>query len=138
MLRLASLSLLWTAQKCGQGKTKDDKMATPKLPMTFAIAGAVLAFAFPASAAVRTTVVSVADLDLTRPSAQQQLEDRIDRAVRKVCRGHVALNMAEQRDVTKCKADARAGAEAQMTQRIAEHKAGRKNAAKARLKLASD
>jgi UrcA family protein len=114
------------------------KMATPKLPLTFAVVAAALAFAVPASAGVRTTEVSTSDLDLARPSAQQTLEERIDRAVRKVCRSHVANNLGERRDVAECEANARADADAQMTQRVAEHKADRKSAAKARLKLASD
>jgi UrcA family protein len=113
-------------------------MATPKLPLTFAAAAVALAFAVPASAGVRTVEVSVSDLDLNRPSAQQRLDERIDRAVRKVCRTKVAQNLGERQDVAECEANARADAEAQKALRIAEHRDVRKNAAKSRLKLAAD
>lgn len=113
-------------------------MATTKLPLTFAATALALAFVVPASAGVRTVEVSVNDLDLNRPSAQQRLDERIDRAVRKVCRSKVAHNLGQRKDVAECEANARADAEAQKVKHIAEHRDIRNNAAKSRLKLAAD
>jgi UrcA family protein len=114
------------------------KMATPKLPLMIAAAATALSLSVPAHAGLRTTEVSVNDLDLSRPSAQQRLDDRIKRAVRKVCRSHVAANLGERQDVAECEANARADAEAQKAERIASHKESRRAALKSRLKVASD
>lgn len=113
-------------------------MANPKLPITFMVAAAALTFATPAFAGVRTTKVKIGDLDLTNPAAQRQLDERIDRAVRKVCRSNFVNNFDARRDIAQCEANARSDAKAQMAQRIAEQKSLRKDAVKTRLKLASD
>jgi UrcA family protein len=114
------------------------EMATSKLPLSIAAAVTAFAFAVPASAGIRTTEVQVHDLDLARPSAQERLKERIDRAVRKVCRSGQAKNFGERQDLAQCEANARADAEAQASDRIAQHKSNRKQAASARLKLAAD
>jgi UrcA family protein len=97
-------------------------MATPKALISLAIFAGSIAFTVPASADVRTMEVRVDDLDLTRPSAQDRLQERIDRAVRKVCVSNVTRNAGERNDTKRCEADARADAEAQATDRIADHK----------------
>lgn len=86
----------------------------------------------------RTVEVRISDLDLARPSAQARLEQRISRAVRNVCRSNSSRAVSEREDVKRCEADAFARAEAQMSERIALHKAQRLTASAARLKLASD
>jgi UrcA family protein len=113
-------------------------MATQKAFFTIAFFAGSLASIAPASADVRTMEVRVSDLDLSRPSAQIRLQERIDRAVRKVCRSNAAHNLAERQDVSRCETGAKAGAQAQMTQRIAEHKDLRKQLARAKLQLAAD
>ncbi len=113
-------------------------MTISKALISTAAAAATLAFAPAAFAGERTIEVRTSDLNLARPSAQAELQDRVARAVRKVCLSKVARNAGERQDVKRCEADAWAGANAQMTQRIAEYKAQRGRNAAARLKLASD
>jgi UrcA family protein len=86
----------------------------------------------------RTVEVRISDLDLARPSAQAKLQDRISRAVKNVCRSNTSRSIAEQEDVKRCEAEATANAKAQMSERIALHKAQRLTTAASRLKLASD
>ena len=101
-------------------------------------AAAMLSMAPAVSAAERTIEVKTTDLNLSRPSAQAQLQKRISRAVRKVCQSGVTRNLGERQDVQRCEAAAWSGANAQMPVRIAEHKAQRGRKSAARLKLASD
>lgn len=113
-------------------------MAIPKWRLSVATFAAAFALSAPAYAGVRTTEVQVSDLDLSRPSAQEQLKGRIERAVRKVCRSDLARNLGERNDIVACETDARAKSEEQMMQRIAEHRAVRTQAMKSRLRVAAD
>lgn len=106
--------------------------------LSLAALAASMALTAPAFAEYRTVEVRTSDLDLARPSAQAKLQDRIARAVKNVCRSKSSRSIIEQQDVKRCEAEATASAEAQMVERIALHKAQRKTAATARLKLASD
>lgn len=107
-------------------------MATLNITLLAAAAASVLALAAPAAAQERTIEVRVNDLDLGRPSAQEQLQDRIDRAVRKVCARPSARNSGERQDVAVCETKARSGAEAQADDRISDHKADRSRTASKR------
>jgi UrcA family protein len=113
-------------------------MATPKALLSFAIAAGMLAVATPAMADERTVEVRTSDLDLARPSAQQELNDRIGRAIHRVCRSKVAKNLGERKDVEQCETNAKANADAQAAERIAEHKDLRKQLARARLERVGD
>lgn len=95
-------------------------MATPKFALSMAVAAAGLMLSVPASADVRTMEVRTGDLDLSQPAAQELLADRIDRAVRRVCRSNDQRNLEERRDAAQCEANARADAEAKMMRKIAE------------------
>jgi UrcA family protein len=109
-----------------------------KALISTAATAALFAIAPAVHAGERTVEVRTSDLNLTRPSAQAELQQRIARAVRKVCRSRVADNATERQDLKRCEADAWAAANAQTTQRIAEHKAQRGRNAAVRLKLAAD
>jgi UrcA family protein len=104
-------------------------MATPKAKMMLALLASSFAIATPAFAETRTVDVQTNDLDLSRPTGQEILQKRIDRAVRKVCLSRVQRNLMEQKEVARCEADARASADAKAAQRIAEYKAARPNLA---------
>jgi UrcA family protein len=112
-------------------------MATPKLPLCLAAAAAAAMLAVPAAAGVRTMEVQTGDLDLSRAAGQQLLQDRIKRAVRQVCRSNVARTLGERKDVAQCEENARAGAQVQAEERIAESTQLRDQLARAR-RLATD
>jgi UrcA family protein len=98
-------------------------MATPKTILPLSVASILLAVAVPASAEMRTTEVRVNDLNLANPAGQQELESRIERAIKNVCRSNNAKDLSERKDVARCQAYARASAVAQAEARIAAHKA---------------
>jgi UrcA family protein len=117
-------------------------MATLKLPiLKTAALGAVLAMpavaADPSDYVKRTTEVQTGDLDLSRDDGQQELQVRIDRAVRQVCRSNVARTFGERKDVAQCEANARADAQVQAEERIAESTELRNQLARAR-RMATD
>ncbi len=97
-----------------------------------------LSLTTPAFADERTIEISVQDLDLARPSVQARLQDRVDRAVRTVCRSESSRAISERADVKRCEAKAKADADRQITQRIAEYKNDRRVATRSNLKVASD
>jgi UrcA family protein len=111
-------------------------MATPKLSL-YIVAAAAAMIAVPASAGVRTMEVRTGDLDLSRAVGQQELQDRIDRAVRKVCRSNVARTLGERKDVAQCEENARAGALVQAEERIAQSTQLRNQLARGR-RMATD
>jgi UrcA family protein len=111
-------------------------MATPKLTLCIVAAAAAM-LAVPASAGVRTMEVRTGDLDLSRDSGQQELQDRIERAVRQVCRSRAVRPLAERKDIAKCEENARAGAQAQAEERIAQSSQLRNQLARAR-RMATD
>jgi UrcA family protein len=104
-------------------------MATPKAKVMLTIMACSLVTSTPAFADVRTIEVQTRDLDLGRPSGQDLLQRRIDRAVRRVCTSRVQRSASEQKDFARCQAEARADAEAQAAQRVADHKTARPNLA---------
>lgn len=97
-----------------------------------------LSLTAPAFAGERSIEISVRGLDLTRPSAQARLQDRVARAIRTVCGSRSLRDVSDHTDVKRCEAEAKASANLQITDRIAEHKVKRGLAASAKLKLASD
>jgi UrcA family protein len=98
-------------------------MATPKTILPLSVACVMLAVASPASAEMRTTEVRVNDLNLANPAGQQELESRIERAIKNVCRSNNAKDLSERKDVARCQANARSSAVAQADARIAAYKA---------------
>jgi UrcA family protein len=99
--------------------------------------------AVPASASVdtlreaRTTEVRYNDLNLSHAAGQEELNSRIERAVRKVCRSHTSRNLRERLDVAECEENARTAAQAQAEKRIAEYTGTRKPFARAQ-RVATD
>jgi UrcA family protein len=98
-------------------------MATPKTILPLSVASLLLAVAVPASAEMRTTEVRVSDLNLANPAGQQELESRIERAIKNVCRSNSSKSLSERQDVARCEASARTRAVAQAEARIAAYKA---------------
>jgi UrcA family protein len=113
-------------------------MKTFKPIISIAFCTAALAITVPANAGVRTVKVSIDDLDLARPSAQGKLQTRITRAVKSVCRSNDSRQISERVDVKRCEAQAKASADTQIADRVAEHKMQRNLAQRARVKVASD
>jgi UrcA family protein len=98
-------------------------MATPNTILSLYVACAMLAVASPASAEMRTTEVRVNDLNLANAAGQQELESRIERAIKNVCRSNNAKDLSDRKDVARCAANARARAAVQAETRIAAYKA---------------
>lgn len=113
-------------------------MVTLKSLISMTACVAAVALVAPAQAGERTVEVKTHDLDLARPSAQAKLQDRITRAARTACRSNDSRQISERADVKRCEAAAKANAEAQVAERVAEHKMQRNLAQRARIKVASD
>lgn len=107
-------------------------MATPKMILLALAAGSAV-IASPALAGYRTVEVSTHDLDLSRTTGQAQLQGRIDRAVKRVCKRPAAINLTERREVRQCEIEARADAQSQASMRIATY-----DKSKRKTTLASD
>lgn len=72
-----------------------------------AIAAGTLAFATaPAFAAERSVEVRYGDLDLTTDSGASALQQRVKRAVVRVCGRPDVRNLAEMQDMERCRKDA--------------------------------
>ncbi len=97
-------------------------MATPKTLTLMAAAG-LLAFTAPAYADWRSLEVRVADLDLSSSAGQEELENRIDRAVKNVCRSNASKALSERRDVARCESEARSVAMDKAEQKISAYRA---------------
>lgn len=113
-------------------------MKTFKPFISMVLCSAALAVTAPAHAGERSVKVSVDGLDLARPSAQAKLQARVTRAARSVCRSGDSRQVSERADVKRCEAQAKASADTQIADRVAEHKMQRNLAQRARVKVASD
>lgn len=100
---------------------------------TFAIAAAALGLAcapaapaFAGPAEKMTIEVDVSDINLATPSGQQRLDDRVERAVRTVCRINSVQTGTRlmSRDARACLAKARASAKSQVAALIADRQRG--------------
>jgi UrcA family protein len=111
-------------------------MATLKLSLSVVAAAAAM-FAVPAMAGVKTVEVETGDLDLSREAGQQELQDRIERAVRRVCDSTAVRPLSERQAIAKCEKNARADAQVQAEQLIAENGQLRNQLARAR-RVATD
>lgn len=105
---------------------------------TITMIAASLTMASPLLAQERSVEVQVRDLDLARPSSQVRLQDRIARAARSVCRDSNDRDAMSRAQAKRCEARAKQSADAQVNERIAQHKQMRSQAARATQKLASD
>ncbi len=95
-------------------------MATSKSKsLTLALAAGLLAATAPAFAETRVAEVRVNDLNLASESGQQTLEDRIERAIKNVCRSNGSRELSERRSERRCEAVARTSATSQAQDRIA-------------------
>jgi UrcA family protein len=113
-------------------------MLKSKALISLGLCAGALIFSSPVLAQERTVQVTVSDLNLASPSGQMQLQKRVARAARSVCRDGDMRSARENAEARKCEAQAKAGAEPRIAERIAQYKAQRGLAARANLKLASD
>jgi UrcA family protein len=98
-------------------------MATPKLSLSAALLSGLLALSAPASAEWRTAEVQLNDLNLASSAGQAELKNRLERAIKNVCRSNNSKAATERRDVAQCETNARVAALAKAEQRIAAYMA---------------
>jgi UrcA family protein len=85
------------------------------MPMRLVLSALVLACAAPALAESVSVAVPYGDLDLTAAAGRKTLDERLERAARRVCGGVSPVrNMAQMREWRACRAEARASYEAQV------------------------
>jgi UrcA family protein len=115
---------------------KDVKMTTLKKFTAVALAASAMSLTMPAAAEWRSVEVQVNDLDLSSPAGEKSLRQRIERAIRQVCRSDETKAASERRDVKKCETAARLTAATQANVRIAAYRA--QNPRMARAEIAAE
>jgi UrcA family protein len=109
------------------------KMATQKTILSCSLFAGMIWAAVPAAAEPRVIEVQYNDLDLSNTAGQQELQSRIKRAVKNVCRSEMPMNLSERRLEAKCKVAARNNAMTQADMRIANYRVNNPRVASARL-----
>jgi UrcA family protein len=113
-------------------------MLKSKALISIGLCAGALILSSPVLAQERTIEVTIDDLNLASSSGQMQLQKRVARAARSVCRNGDVRSARENAEAKECEAEAKAGAEQAITERIAQYKAQRGLAVRTNLKLASD